>query len=256
MTSDIQSLEIKEIIGLANEVLKNPQKYNCLAGVSLGTKYYSQRLNVKLYINFLTKYFDKILFFINDYNYHWDLMAFQNLIKEHALKKAERMGKELRNSYQNIIDKSFPEDAERINITTFFELLENKEYRDFCQGFQKVLEENQKIKKEIEKDLDKQILYTMSIKKKIETIKKINPNFYQSAVRFCKNYVVYQLISNLYLMFELPIVYNIKVSFTPYSQFITLRKSLEGGYNNLKKKLNIISEWGIISGIVLEKIIK
>lgn len=243
-------VKIKEIIGLADDALKNHQKYNCLAGVSLGAKHYSHKPNVKAYINFLIKHFDKILIFINDYNYHWDLVAFQNLNKNQAIEKAKRMGKELKNNYKNTLEKFFPKNADKVKIITFFELLENKKFQDFQKKFHKILQENKELKEEVEKDLDNQIFYTGAIKEKLETIKKNNPTFYQSAIRFAKNYILDQLVANLYLMFKQSIIYDIRVSPTPYKYFLTLRKTLENKYKNLREKLEIKEDWGYL-GICL-----
>ena len=250
LNEKITKIEIKETISLAKDALENPKKYACLAGVSLGAKHYSYKPNVKSYINFLIRYFDKVLIFINDYNYHWDLMAFQNLSKRQAIEKAKRMGEELKNNYQNIITKFFPKEGYKFKIVTFFELLKNKKFQDFQKKFHKILQQNNGIKEEIEKDLDNQIFYTCSIKEKLETIKKDTPFFYQSAIRFAKNHILDQLIANLYLIFKQPTIYNIRVSPTPYKYFLTLRKTLEDKYGNLRKKLEIKEKSGYL-GICL-----
>lgn len=245
MNSEIIKLEIKEIIGLADDSLKNPQKYNCMCGVSLGAKHYSYKRNVKAYVSFLTQ-FNRILIFINDYNYHWDLMAFQNMNKSQAIEKAKRMGNELKNSYKNIIQQfSLPKN--KVRIITFFELWEDVKFKTFQAKFHKILLEDKKIKKEIEKDLDNQIFYTISIKEKLEIIKKNMPEFYQSAIHFCKNYILDQLIAGLYLMFKQPAIYNIRISPTPYKFFLILRKTLEDKYRDLKEKLKIKESWGYLS---------
>lgn len=190
------------------------------------------------------------MIFINDYNYHYDLMAFQNLNKNQAIEKAKRMGKELKNNYQNTLEKFFPKDANKVKIITFFELLENKKFQEFQKNFHKILQENKKIEKEIWEDLYNQIFHTKSIAEKLWSIKKDNLSFYLSTIRFCKNYILDQLVASIYLMFKLPITYNIRVSLTPYSQFVTLKKLLSGDYNNLKEKLNIPCEFGYVGGII------
>ncbi len=244
------SIKIKEIIGLADEALKNPKKYNCLAGISLGAKHYSYKPNVKAYIGFLIKNFDKILIFINDYNYYWDLMAFQYLNKNQALEKAKRMGRELKNNYQNTLEKFSLENKDKIKIITFFELLEKKEFQDFQKKFHELLEKNEAIKEEIGKDLDNQIFYTKSIKEKLESIKENNSSFYKLAVTFAKNYILDQLIANLYLMFKQPISYNLRVSPTPYKYFLTLKKTLKDQYGKIRGNLKIKENWGYL-GICL-----
>lgn len=249
----MNDIKIKETIGLGQEVIKNFQKYNSVAGISLGVKHYSYKPNVRAYLDFLIKYFSKVLIFINDYNYHWDVMAFQCLNKEQALEKAKRMGQELRDNYQNAIQRlSVVED--KIKIITFFELLDDKSFQEFQSQFHKILDEDKNIKEEIDKDLDNQVLYTQSIREKLETTKKDNGDFYPQAVRFCKNYILDQLIANLYLIFKQPIDYNIRTSPTPYKYFLTLKKVLEGNYGDLKEKLDIKKDWGYLGICLPEQI--
>lgn len=258
--------EIKEIVGLADDALKNPKGYSALAGVSLGTSHYTSKQNRKLYLDFLVRYFNKILLFINDYNYHWDLMAFRlsgnknledttissNFMnKREALDKAEKMGKEVEEMYKLTIKKHFQEDSKRIKIVKFFDLLNERSYQNFFQHFTRILNENPEIYSEIDSDLDNQIRKTEFVKDKLEKIKKFCPEHYEDSIRFTKNYVLEQLIANLYLMFKSPIVYNIRVSLTPYSQFVTFKKFLEGGYNNFKRRSGLNYPYGVISGIGL-----
>jgi len=240
-----KKLTIEEKIGLAQDALDNPGKYDCMAGISLGTSKYSQKSNRELYINFLSEYFNKIMLFINDYNYHWDIMAFQNKNKEEALDKAKRMGKELENGYKKTIRGYLPEDErDRIKILRFFDLKKDKRYHDFEKKFYHILEQNKNIEDEIEKDLEKQVRNTEYVKEKLSNNKR------KRTEEFAKNYVRDQLVSNLYLMFNLSNKeYPIRISLTPYSQYISLKKCLRGDYGDLKKDLSILNEFGVISGI-------
>ena len=122
-------MKIKRIIGATIEEIKD-KKFNIWIGISLGNRYFTKS-RIKAYILWALGYTKKdIVIVIADSLHIVNFEILKNYSKEIARERAEKVGKDIKNSVQRIVYSLSKEDQKRLRILNWKEATNFKTYKE------------------------------------------------------------------------------------------------------------------------------
>jgi tRNA-dependent cyclodipeptide synthase len=118
-------MRIVSCFGLAEEAITNKEKYNCILGISVGSRDFSKD-HIKKYIDYCLKNFNKILIIVVDEIKKYNWIAIGEDEKD-AETKAVYEGKEMMIAVKKILKflKQEKKDISRIKIMTWNEIVKD-----------------------------------------------------------------------------------------------------------------------------------
>ncbi|MCD4666438.1 tRNA-dependent cyclodipeptide synthase [archaeon] len=138
-------MKIKKILDATKEDIEN-KKFNIFVGISLGNKYFT-KFRIKEYILWALKYTkEDVLVIVADRLHTVNFEVIKGYDKEKAEKAALKVGQDVLNSVQHIIN-SLPKDKiDLVKVVRWDDITENKDYQESSKIIFEEFEKNKKFR--------------------------------------------------------------------------------------------------------------
>ena len=217
-------MKIISSFGLGTDALKNGKKFNCILGISVGSRDFSKE-DITKYLEFCLKQFDKTLIIIVDDIKKYNWMSIDNISETEASKKAEYEGMEMTVAVKKVIKflKQEKHDISRIQTYRWNEI------KDMIPEYDKtvkILEEH--MKKDVSFKNDALIMTDKYLDAKGK--KELNPEKKEIAIQFLIREMA------LFLLIGKSTKEHYCIDVYP-GKFPVMEKLLTGKYGDILEKL-------------------